>query len=223
MCVNVSSIKRIFSNQSHYFPDTLCMSSCFIPDIFYVLWTWGLGLIFAAFYCTSSARISSLPCWIPCKVVFIINRKCVLHLFNNLCLSANTLVCFLGTAFWFPFLKWDNVFYLTFLSLHVRVSITNFVSQVCHLTNNKMEEIDRLNTELEKRNSCLEETARGTVEIYGMFNSCAALIALRFMFPFIRSVDVVVTSEAVLPFTRDVLRKWWPVTVVFSCWICIYI
>ncbi len=90
----------------------------------------------------------------------------------------------------------------------MRVSITNFVSQVCHLTNNKMEEIDRLNTELEKRNSCLEETARGTVEIYGMFNSCAALIALRFMFPFIRSVDVVVTSEAVLPFTRDVLRKW---------------
>ena len=78
----------------------------------------------------------------------------------------------------------------------MRVSITNFVSQVCHLTNNKMEEINRLNTEL-------EETARGTLQIYGMFNCCAALIALRFMFPFIRSVDVVVTSEAVLVHSQE--------------------
>ncbi len=80
----------------------------------------------------------------------------------------------------------------------MRVSITNFVSEVCHLTNNKMEEIDRLNTELEEMNSCLEETARGTLQIYGMFNCCAALITLRFVFPFIQSVDVVMTSEAVL-------------------------
>ena len=26
MCVNISSIKRIFSNQSHYFPDIPCIS-----------------------------------------------------------------------------------------------------------------------------------------------------------------------------------------------------
>ena len=84
----------------------------------------------------------------------------------------------------------------------MRVSITNFVSQVCHLTNNKMEEIDRLNTELEERNSCLEETARDLANLR-MFNCCAALIALRYVFPFIRSVDVVVTSEAVLIHSQE--------------------
>ncbi len=141
------------------------MSICFIPDIFYILRTWGLGFEILNLYLQHSTPhlVPGFPQFHAGYLVsffFIINRKCVLHLFNNLCLSANTLVCFLGTAFWFSFVKWDNVFYLTFLSLHVRVSITNFVSQVCHLTNNEMEETDRLNTELEERNSCLEETAR---------------------------------------------------------------
>ena len=40
MCVNISSIKRIFSNQSHYFPDIPCMP-VLIPAT--VQWTWVLG------------------------------------------------------------------------------------------------------------------------------------------------------------------------------------
>ena len=37
MCVNISSIKRIFSNQSHYFPDIPCILSCLVMSC-HVFW-----------------------------------------------------------------------------------------------------------------------------------------------------------------------------------------
>jgi len=34
VCVNISSIKRIFSNQTHYFPDTPCITRLSSNEIF---------------------------------------------------------------------------------------------------------------------------------------------------------------------------------------------
>ena len=38
MCVNISSIKRIFSNQSHYFPDIPCIYSTNIVVMVPIIW-----------------------------------------------------------------------------------------------------------------------------------------------------------------------------------------
>jgi hypothetical protein len=48
----------------------------------------------------------------------------------------------------------------------VRVSVTSFVSEVCHHTNNEVDEIQRLNKELEERKSCVVVTARDLTNLW---------------------------------------------------------
>jgi len=44
--------------------------------------------------------------------------------------------------------------------------MTSFVSEVCHPTNNEVDEIQRLNKELTERKSCLEVTARDLANLW---------------------------------------------------------
>jgi hypothetical protein len=45
---------------------------------------------------------------------------------------------------------------------------------------------------------------RGTLQIYDMYNCSVALTALRYVFSFIWSVNVVLTSEALLIYSPEV-------------------